>query len=107
MHATPSIENGVVYLGGCDEVFRGVRLADGKEVLHFPAGGYTGRRLLWSARRAYYGTFSNDVVAADLAQKRIVWHYENPRACIPVLLLGGACWTTGSCWAAATSWSTA
>ncbi len=83
VHATPSIQDGVIYLGGCDEVFRGVRLSDGEEVLHFPAGGYTGASPAMVAQRAYYGTFSNDVVAADLRGKRIVWRYQNPARSFP------------------------
>jgi outer membrane protein assembly factor BamB len=83
VHATPAIEGGVLYLGGCDEVFRGVRLTDGQEVLQFPAGGYTGASPVLVAKRAYYGTFSNDVVAADLATKRILWHYENRARSFP------------------------
>ena len=31
--------DGVAYFGGCDEVFRGVRVSDGEEVLSTPAGG--------------------------------------------------------------------
>jgi outer membrane protein assembly factor BamB len=83
VHATPSIDNGVIYLGGCDEVFRGVRLTDGQEVLKFPAGGYTGASPVLVAKRAYYGTFSNDVIAADLATKRIVWRYANQARSFP------------------------
>jgi eukaryotic-like serine/threonine-protein kinase len=83
VHATPSLDNGVVYLGGCDEVFRGVRISDGQEVLHFPAGGYTGASPVLVAGRAYYGTFSNDVVSADLRTKRIVWRYQNPNRAFP------------------------
>jgi outer membrane protein assembly factor BamB len=83
VHATPSIAGGIIYLGGCDEVFHGVRLSDGKEVVRFPAGGYTGASPAVVARRAYYGTFSNDVVAADLVQKKIVWHYNNPDRAFP------------------------
>ena len=83
VHATPAIENGIIYLGGCDEVFRGIRLSDGQEVLQFPAGGYTGASPVLLAKRAYYGTFSNDVIAADLTGKRIVWRYQNPDRSFP------------------------
>jgi outer membrane protein assembly factor BamB len=88
VHATPSVENGVIYLGGCDEVFRGVRLSDGQEVMHFPAGGYTAASPAIVGRRAYFGTFSNDVVAADLRTKRRPGATRT-RPRIPVLLLGG------------------
>ena len=77
----------MVYVAGCDEIFRGIRVTDGKEVLQFPAGGYTGASTAIVGNRAYYGTFNNDVVAADLGLKKIVWRYQNPTAVLPVLLL--------------------
>jgi outer membrane protein assembly factor BamB len=83
VHATPSTDNGIAYVGGCDEVFHGVRLVDGKEVLRFPAGGYTGASAALVAQRVYFGTFSNDVAAADLVRKKIVWHYSNPDRAFP------------------------
>src|SRR5579871_2054352 len=83
VHATPAIDAGIIYLGGCDEVFHGVRLSDGQEVLKFPAGGYTGASPVVMAKRAWYGTFSNEVVAADLATRRILWHYQNPARSFP------------------------
>jgi outer membrane protein assembly factor BamB len=52
-------------------------------MMHFPAGGYTAASAALAGGRAYFGTFSNDVVAADLARKRIVWHYQNPARSFP------------------------
>jgi outer membrane protein assembly factor BamB len=83
VHATPGLAGEVVYVGGCDEVFRGVRVKDGKEILQFPAGGYTGASAAIVGNRAYYGTFNNDVVAADLGLKKIVWRYVNPARSFP------------------------
>ncbi|MDQ6706543.1 MAG: PQQ-binding-like beta-propeller repeat protein, partial [Acidobacteriota bacterium] len=78
VHATPVIFGGIIYLAGCDEIFRGIRIAEGKEALQFSSGGYTGASPAWLDQRAYYGTFSNDVLCVDLRQKRIVWRYEHP-----------------------------
>jgi len=78
VHATPVISGGIVYLAGCDEVFRGIRIADGKEVLEFPSGGYTGASPALVGQSAYYGTFNNEVVDADVRRKRLVWRYEHP-----------------------------
>src|SRR5216684_5731477 len=83
VHATPVLSGDVVYVAGCDEVFRGIRLKDGQEVLQFPAGGYTGASPALIGHRAYYGTFNNDGVSADLGQKRIVWRYQNPARSFP------------------------
>ena len=35
-------------LAGCDEVFHGIRIADGNEVLHFPAAGTPAPRWPWA-----------------------------------------------------------
>ena len=39
VHGTPALSGGVAYVSGCDEVFHGIRLTDGEEVVQFPAGG--------------------------------------------------------------------
>jgi outer membrane protein assembly factor BamB len=82
VHATPSIGNGVAYLTGCDEVFYGVRLSDGKEVQHIPSGAYTGASpallLAPPTAMAFFGTFNNDVLGVNLTTKRIMWRYEHP-----------------------------
>jgi outer membrane protein assembly factor BamB len=52
-------------------------------VLKFPAGGYTGASPAIVGQRAYYGTFNNEVVAADLTQKKIVWRYQHPQRAFP------------------------
>src|ERR1051326_7152492 len=84
VHATPVVSAaGIIYFGGCDEVFHGIRLSDGQEVLKFPAGGYTGASPAIVGQRAYYGTFNNQVVAADLTQKKIVWRYQHPQRAFP------------------------
>jgi outer membrane protein assembly factor BamB len=72
------IGNGIVYLAGCDEIFRGIQLSDGKEVLHFESGGYTGASPAMVGQWAYYGTFGNEVMGADIRQKKVIWSYSNP-----------------------------
>jgi len=78
VHATPAISGGLVYLAGCDEIFRGIRIADGKEVLQISSGGPVGASPALLGQRAYFGTFNNEVLGADLRQKGIVWRYEHP-----------------------------
>ena len=77
------ISAGIVYLVGCDEVFRGIRIADGKEVFEFPSGGYAGASPALLDHWAYFGTFSNEVLGADLLRRRIVWRYEHPERHFP------------------------
>lgn len=78
VHSTPGIWEGVAYFGGCDEAFHGIRIADGKEVLQFPAGGYTAASPAMAGQWAYFGTFSDNVEGVHLRRKRIAWTYEHP-----------------------------
>src|SRR5262249_26266249 len=83
VHATPVVAAGIVYIAGCDEVFRGIRIADGKEVFQFASVGYTGASPALMGQSTFYGTFNNDVIGADLKQKKILWQYENPERQFP------------------------
>jgi outer membrane protein assembly factor BamB len=58
-------------------------MADGKEVMQFASGGYTGASPALLDQWAYFGTFNNDVVGADLRLKRIKWRYENKERQFP------------------------
>jgi outer membrane protein assembly factor BamB len=78
VHATPVISGGVAYLAGCDEVFRGIRIADGKQVMQMSSGGYTGASPALVDNWAFFGTFNNEVLGTSLRRHRIVWHYEHP-----------------------------
>ena len=77
VHATPAVVDGVAYFGGCDEVFRGVRVSDGEEVLNLPAGAYTAASPAIRGTRAYFGTFDNEVLALDLSSREVLWRYEH------------------------------
>jgi outer membrane protein assembly factor BamB len=65
-------------VAGCDEVFHGIRIADGRETVQFPSGGYTGASPVRIGDWAYYGTLANEVIGADVRRARIVW--RNPSA---------------------------
>ena len=78
VHATPAIWNGVAYFGGCDEIFHGVRISDGVEVVRMSTGAYTAASAAIAGGVAYYGTFANDVVAVDIAAKKVKWRFEDP-----------------------------
>ena len=70
VHATPAIVDGVAYVTGCDEILRGIRIADGKEVLALSSGAYTGASPAIADAHAYYGTYENEVLGVDLKAKR-------------------------------------
>jgi eukaryotic-like serine/threonine-protein kinase len=83
VHGTPAVADGVAYFAGCDEVFRGIRISDGREVLKMPAGGNTGASITLVGRSAYFGNFNNEVVRLDLAAKRRAWLYTHPTRQFP------------------------
>lgn len=78
VHSTPAIWNGVAYFGGCDEIFHGVRISDGTSVMALPTQAYTAASPAIAAGIAYYGTFANEVVAVDIAAKRVKWRFVDP-----------------------------
>ena len=46
-------------------------------------------------RVAYFGTFSNEVIAIDIAAKKVKWRFEDPDRQFQVLLVGGICFGHG------------
>ena len=71
VHATPAIVNGIAYFGGCDEVFHGIRVSDGAQVVELRLDAYTAGSAATLNGIAYFGTFNNDVVAVDIAAKKV------------------------------------
>ena len=78
VHATPAVQNGIVYIAGCDERFRAVRVTDGKVLFEIPLGSYTGASTAVHGERAYVGTFDAEMLALDLRTRKIVWRYRDP-----------------------------
>jgi outer membrane protein assembly factor BamB len=83
VHATPAVIDGIAYIAGCDEIFRGVRISDGKEVMRMSAGGYTGASPAMVGQSAYFGNFNNEVISLNLRIKRQVWKYTHPQRQFP------------------------
>jgi outer membrane protein assembly factor BamB len=83
VHATPAVVNGIAYVTGCDEILRGIRISDGKEVLKVSSGAYTGASPLILDGRAYYGTYDNEVLAVDLNTHKILWRYKRQDRVFP------------------------
>ena len=78
VHATAAVSSGLAFVTGCDERLRAIRIADGKQAYEIASGAYTGASPALAGGRAYYGTFDNQVLGVDLAERRIVWRYEHP-----------------------------
>lgn len=83
VHCTAGVANGIAHIAGCDETFRAIRIADGKEVFHLASGAYTGASPALVGQRAFYGTFNNEVLAVNLATRRIRWRYRNRQRQFP------------------------
>jgi outer membrane protein assembly factor BamB len=83
VHATPGVSDGLAFIAGCDEMFRAIRISDGKEVFSVSSGAYTGASPALRGGSAYYGTFDNEVLSVNLAERKIAWHYEHPQRKFP------------------------
>ncbi len=83
VHATPGISEGMAFIAGCDEMFRAIRISDGKEVFSVSSGAYTGASPALRSGSAFYGTFNNEVLSVNLAERKIMWHYEHPQRKFP------------------------
>ena len=83
VHSTPGITDGMAFIAGCDEMFRAIRISDGKEVFNVSSGAYTGASPALRSGLAIYGTFDNEVLGVNLAQKQVAWHYEHPQRKFP------------------------
>ncbi len=75
--------DGVAYISGCDETFRGIRVADGREVLNVPIGAYMGASAALAGGAAYVGTFENEVIGIDMKSRKVMWTYRHPERLFP------------------------
>lgn len=83
VHCTPSVANGIAYIAGCDEVFRGIRISDGREVLRMPGIGNTASSPVLVGNSVYFGNFSNEVLSLNLRSRRRAWVYTHPQRQFP------------------------
>ena len=83
VHSTPGISDGMAFIAGCDELFRAIRISNGKEVFNVSSGAYTGASPALRGGAAFYGTFDNEVLGVNLAERKIAWHYEHPQRKFP------------------------
>jgi outer membrane protein assembly factor BamB len=83
VHCTPSVADGVAYIAGCDEIFRGIRVSDGREVLRMPGIGNTASSPALAGNSAYFGNFSNEVLSLNLRTRRRAWVYMHRQRQFP------------------------
>ena len=83
VHATPAVVGGLTFISGCDGILRAIQIKDGKQAYQVQIGSYTGASPAIQGQFAYFGTFDNEVMGADLQKRRIMWKYENPQRKFP------------------------
>lgn len=83
VHATVATLAPLVFIAGCDAVFRAVRIANGTQAYEINIGAYVGASPVVEGTRAYFGTYENEVVALDLARRRVLWRYSDPARQFP------------------------
>ena len=83
VHGTPCVVNGVAYFAGCDEIFHGLRVSDGKEIVRLPGIGNTGASVAMVGDQVFFGNFSNEVLSYNLKTRRRVWRYLHPQRQFP------------------------
>lgn len=90
VHATAGVSGGTAYIAGCDEIFRAIRISDGREMFTVVSGAYTGASPALMNNSAFYGTFDNDVLGVNLQTRRISWRYRNAQRQFPFYSSAGA-----------------
>jgi outer membrane protein assembly factor BamB len=83
VHATPAVANGLAFISGCDGILRAIRISDGQQAYEVTIGSYTGASPAIEGQVAYFGTFDNQVIAANLQRRSILWRYEHPQRKFP------------------------
>ena len=83
VHATPSVMRKVTYISGCDETFRAIRISDGTEIFSIPGVGYSGASSALLGDQAFFGTFSNEVIAINHRTQSISWRYQSEKSQLP------------------------
>jgi outer membrane protein assembly factor BamB len=83
VHCTAGIADGLAFIAGCDEIFRAIRISDGREMYQVVSGAYTGASPALVGQFAYYGTFDNMVLGVNLATRRVAWRYQHPQRQFP------------------------
>jgi len=79
LHSSPAISDGKTFVTGCDNHFRVVKIADGKETGALNIGSYTAASPAAFGKHVFVGTMSGRVVAIDSTKATEVWSYNSER----------------------------
>ena len=76
VHGTPAIVDGIAYFAGCDEVFRVVRVSDGKDMGNLPIGAYTGASGRGGERQGVLRHLRERGARRRSRGKKVAWRYQ-------------------------------
>jgi outer membrane protein assembly factor BamB len=85
INCSPAIFNGKAVFGGCDGFLHIVNLKDGKSDGKIQVATYVASSPAIADNRAYVGDYDGGFSCFDLAQKKLVWKYENKKAAQPFI----------------------
>jgi len=85
INCSPAIFNEKAIFGGCDGFLHLVNLKDGKSDGKIQVATYVASSPAISDNKAYVGDYDGGFSCFDLAQKKLVWKYENKEAAQPFI----------------------
>ena len=77
INGTPAIAEGKTMFGGCDAILHVISLREGEKISEVPAGAYIAGSGAAVGSRVYIGQYDNQFLCIDIAEKKIVWTYED------------------------------
>lgn len=85
VHATPGIANGHALVAGCDSRLHVVNVKDGKAAGHVELDSVTGASAAARGSLCFLATYASEVLAIDIATKKIVWRFKDEQRELPFL----------------------
>ena len=85
LNSSPAISGGEAIFGGCDGFLHAVSLKDGKSDQKTEVATYIASSPAVIDNRAYVGDYDGGFSCIDLAQKKIVWHFQNNESTLPFI----------------------
>jgi outer membrane protein assembly factor BamB len=85
LNSSPAVSNGKAVFGGCDGFLHIVNLKDGKSDSKIQVATYVASSPAIVSNLAYVGDYDGGFSCFDLAQKKLVWKFENKEAAQPFI----------------------
>jgi outer membrane protein assembly factor BamB len=85
LNSSPAIYNGKAVFGGCDGFLHQVNLKDGKADSKTQVATYIASSPAIEGSKAYVGDYDGSFSCIDLANKKVVWKYENKESTQPFI----------------------